>query len=49
MARRAPGLPARKVYYLVDLKKIPVRKIGHRTICASRAELRRVFAPGEAA
>jgi hypothetical protein len=39
------GIPVRRAYYLIGIGKIPVRKIGHRTIAASRAELRRLFAP----
>jgi hypothetical protein len=39
------GVPLRKAYYLIDAGKIPVRKFGHRTITASRVELRRLFAP----
>ncbi len=37
-----------KAYYLIAKGVIPVRKHGHRTITASRKELRRLFA-GEAA
>jgi len=37
------GIPARKCYYLIDRGAIPVNKIGHRTIAASRRELRRIF------
>ena len=37
------GLPIRKLYYLIDRKAIPVHKVGHRTIVASRAELRRTW------
>jgi hypothetical protein len=36
-------IPPRKAYYLIGRGKIPVRKIGARTIVASRAELRRAF------
>ena len=39
------GVPTRRAQYLIDAGKIPVTKHGHRTIVASRAELRRVFAP----
>jgi Helix-turn-helix domain len=39
------GVPLRKAYYLIDAGKIPVTKHGHRTIVASRNELRRLFAP----
>jgi hypothetical protein len=42
------GISSRKTYYLIETGKIPVRKIGHRTITASREELRRLF-QGEAA
>jgi hypothetical protein len=37
------GIPARKAYDLIARKKLPVRKLGPRTITASRHELRRVF------
>jgi hypothetical protein len=39
------GVSPRKCYWLIDAGKIPITKHGHRTIVASRAELRRVFAP----
>jgi hypothetical protein len=34
------------VYYLIARGKIPVKKLGHRTVAASRSELRR-FLRGE--
>jgi hypothetical protein len=37
------GIHPRRCYYLIDRQAIPVRKIGHRTIIASRSELRRLF------
>jgi len=37
------GLPPHKVYYLIARGQIPVRKLGHKIICASRAELSRAF------
>jgi hypothetical protein len=40
------GLSPRRTYYLIGTKKIPTKKIGHRTIVASRAELRRLFSGG---
>jgi hypothetical protein len=43
------GINPRRCYYLIDRQVIPVRKIGHRTITASRAELRRLFAGTAAA
>ena len=38
------GVPARKVYYMIETGRLPIRKFGRRTITASRAELRRHFA-----
>ena len=35
------GLSPAQVYYLIARGKLPVRKLGHRTIAASRTELRR--------
>lgn len=39
------GVDVRKAYYLISRGEIPTKKLGHRTITASRAELRRLFAP----
>lgn len=36
-------IPPAKAYYLIKKKVIPVRRHGHRTISASRSELRRTF------
>lgn len=43
----ALGIPVPKAYYLIARGKIPVRRLGHRTITASRRELHRWLA-GEA-
>lgn len=37
------NIPASKCYYLIAQNQIPIRRHGHRTISASRTELRRVF------
>jgi hypothetical protein len=37
------NIPPSKAYYLIARGQIPVRKMGHRTIAASRNELRRLF------
>jgi hypothetical protein len=37
------GLSPQQVYYLIAKGKIPVTKFGHRTLCASRAQLRRLI------
>jgi hypothetical protein len=37
------NIPIPKAYYLIERNKIPVRRHGHRTISASRSELRRHF------
>jgi hypothetical protein len=37
------GIDPVRAYYLIQRGKIPTRKLGHRTITASRAELRRFF------
>jgi hypothetical protein len=37
------NIPPAKAYYLISQNQIPVRRHGHRTISASRTELRRVF------
>ena len=39
------GLPERKCYYLISRGKIPVTKVGRRTIVASRTRLRAALAP----
>ncbi|MGC2338825.1 MAG: hypothetical protein WA625_24150 [Pseudolabrys sp.] len=36
-------IPPAKAYYLISRGAIPVRRLGHRTIAASRSELRRHF------
>ncbi|TMJ82366.1 MAG: helix-turn-helix domain-containing protein [Alphaproteobacteria bacterium] len=38
------GIDTRKAYYLISSGRLPIRKLGRRTIAASRAELRRLFA-----
>jgi hypothetical protein len=37
------GIDARKCYYLIDRGKIPVQRLGHKTITASRRALRQLF------
>jgi hypothetical protein len=37
------GVKVRKARYLIDKGKVPVQRHGHRTITASRSQLRRVF------
>jgi hypothetical protein len=37
------GIPERKAYYLVSRGKIPVRKLGPKTILASRSELQAIL------
>ena len=39
------GVDERKARHLIDLGVIPVRRHGHRTISASRRELRQIFSP----
>ena len=34
------GCPIRRAYYLIERGKIPVRKLSHRTIIASKRRLR---------
>jgi hypothetical protein len=34
------GCPIRRAYYLIERGKIPVRKLSHRTIIASKTKLR---------
>ena len=41
------GRPLRQVYYLIEAKQLPVRRLGAKTIVASRSELR-AFLRGEA-
>jgi hypothetical protein len=36
------GCPVRRAYYLIERGKLPVRKLSHRIIIASRAELSRL-------
>jgi hypothetical protein len=36
------GIPASKAYYLVARGAIPVERLGHKTIVASRKQLRRL-------
>jgi len=38
------GLPLRKTYYLIARGKLPARKLGPKTIVASRSELRAFLA-----
>ena len=37
------GRKPREAYYLIKRGQLPVRRLGHRTIVASRSELRRLF------
>jgi hypothetical protein len=37
------GIDPRKCYYLIGRGKIPVTKIGAKTITASRSKLRKIF------
>jgi hypothetical protein len=37
------GRKPSQAYYLIEKNKLPVKKHGHRTITASRAQLRRLF------
>jgi len=37
------GRSEREAYYLIEKGMIPVKKLGHRTITASKRELRRLF------
>ena len=37
------GIPPRKCYYLIEQGKIPVQKLGDKTVAASRSQLRRLF------
>jgi hypothetical protein len=39
------GIRPRKAYYLIAREKIPVQKLGPKTIIASRQQLRGVLAP----
>jgi len=41
------GAPLDRVYYLIRKKKIPVTKLGPKTIIASRRKLRRAFFPND--
>ena len=43
------NLPVSKTYYLIGRGEIPVKRLGHRTIAASRAQLRRLFENSTAA
>jgi hypothetical protein len=36
------GIPESRAYYLIGRGKIPVTRLGHRTILASRKQLRRL-------
>ena len=38
--------PIRRAYYLIERGKLPVRKLSHRTIIASKAKLRALAVPG---
>jgi len=38
------GLPLTRAYYLAATGKLPIRKVGHRTVVASREQLRRYLA-----
>ena len=37
--------PIRRAYYLIERGKLPVRKLSHRTIIASKAKLRALAMP----
>jgi len=37
------GVDERRVYYLAERKQIPIKKIGHKTITASKRRLRELF------
>ena len=37
------NLEVRKTYYLIENDKLPIKRLGHRTIAARRSELRRYF------
>jgi hypothetical protein len=37
--------PIRRAYYLIERGKLPVRKLSHRTIIASKAKLRDLAVP----
>jgi hypothetical protein len=39
------GIPLQRVYYFIRIGKLPVNKIGTKTIIASRRQLRRFFVP----
>jgi hypothetical protein len=41
------GRPLRQVYYLVESKQLPVRRLGAKTLVASKSELK-AFLTGEA-
>ena len=38
------GIDERRAYYLIDRGSLPVKRLAHRTIVASKTELQRVFA-----
>ena len=37
------GIPPQRAYYLIPQGKLPVAKLGHRTLVASRKQLRRLI------
>jgi hypothetical protein len=37
------GRTERETYYLIDRQMLPVKKLGHRTITASKRQLRKLF------
>jgi hypothetical protein len=39
------GVPLQRVYYLIRTNRIPIAKIGTKTIVASRRQLRRALTP----
>ena len=43
------GLKPRKAYYLIEHGRIPVKRFGHKTISASRSQLRHLFGAENAA
>jgi hypothetical protein len=42
------GISVDRVYYLIRMRRLPISKIGHRTIVASRRKLTRAIADATA-
>ena len=42
------NLSVPQIYNLIRAKRIPINKLGHKTIIASRKQLRRVLSPASA-